>query len=91
MRPFSTSSTLGAKRHEIELVENGLIEIRQAADLADQNYQGGGVSLPIYLETQKQYLELVALGHDLQKDALQAAQELEVLTGLKLYTGAQER
>jgi hypothetical protein len=45
----------------------------------------GAVPLTIYVETQKQYLELVSTLTDLQKDALQAAQELEILTGLKLY------
>jgi hypothetical protein len=45
----------------------------------------GAVPLTIYVETQKQYLELVGALAELEKDALQAAQELEILTGLKLY------
>jgi hypothetical protein len=45
----------------------------------------GAVSLTIYVETQKQYLELVGALAELQKEALQAAQELEILTGIKLY------
>jgi hypothetical protein len=37
------------------------------------------------VETQKQYLEVVGALQEMKKDALQAAQELEILTGLKLY------
>jgi hypothetical protein len=37
------------------------------------------------VETQKQYLEIVGALQEMEKDALQAAQELEILTGLKLY------
>ena len=43
------------------------------------------VPLSVYVETQKQYLEVLYAAADLKKEALQAAQELEILTGLKLY------
>ena len=62
-----------------------LAKFREAAETADRNYQLGAVPLTIYVETQKQYLELVGTLAELQKDALQAAQELEILTGFKLY------
>jgi outer membrane protein, heavy metal efflux system len=82
---------LDAKRDEIEhLGGDELARFREAAELADRNYRLGGVSLTIYVETQKQYLELVRAVNDLQKDALRAAQELEILTGLKLYTSAEQ-
>ena len=61
-----------------------MAKFREAAETADRNYRLGAVPLTIYIEIQKQYLERSALS-ELQKDALQAAQELEILTGLKLY------
>jgi cobalt-zinc-cadmium efflux system outer membrane protein len=60
-------------------------KFREAAELADHNYRLGAVALPVYVETQKQYLEIVGALQEMKKDALQAAQELEILTRLKLY------
>jgi cobalt-zinc-cadmium efflux system outer membrane protein len=85
-RVAQNAAILTAKRAEIDnLKEDELAKFREAAETADRNYQLGAVSLTIYVETQKQYLELVGALAELQKDALQAAQELEILTGLKLY------
>ena len=85
-RVAQNAATLTAKRAEINNLEaNELSKFRDAAETADRNYQMGAVPLTIYIETQKQYLELVSTLSELQKDALQAAQELEILTGLKLY------
>ena len=82
------AATLAAKRSEIDnLTRNDLTTLREAAELADRDYQRGAVPLPIYIETQKQYFELVGVLNDLQREALEAAQELEVLTGLKLCGG----
>jgi outer membrane protein, heavy metal efflux system len=89
-RVTQSVATLEAKRAEIENLKADEVEkFREAAELADRNYRLGAVPLAIYVETQKQYLELVTAVNDLQKDALQAAQELEILTGLKLYKGEQ--
>ena len=75
-----------AKRDEIDkLGGDELTKFRDAAELADRKYRLGAVPLTIYVEAQKQYVEIVSALSDLQKDALQAAQELEILTGLKLY------
>jgi cobalt-zinc-cadmium efflux system outer membrane protein len=60
-------------------------KFREAAELADRHYRLGAVALPVYVETQKQYLEIVGALQEMKKDALQAAQELEILTSLKLY------
>jgi cobalt-zinc-cadmium efflux system outer membrane protein len=60
-------------------------KFREAAEVADRHYRLGAVALPVYVETQKQYLETVAALQEMQRDALQAAQELEILTSLKLY------
>jgi cobalt-zinc-cadmium efflux system outer membrane protein len=91
-RVAQNAAILTAKRTEIDrLKENELAKFRDAAETADRNYQLGAVPLTIYVETQKQYLELVSTLTDLQKDALQAAQELEILTGLKLYGEESQR
>src|SRR5262245_51447694 len=85
-RVAQNAATLTAKRAEIDSLKgNELAKFRDAAETADRNYQLGAVPLTIYVETQKQYLDLVSTLTELQKDALQAAQELEILTGLKLY------
>ena len=86
-RVTQNAAILAAKRAEIEhLRGDELAKFGDAAEAADRNYQLGAVPLTIYIETQKQYLELVGTLTELQKDALQAAQELEILTGLKLYS-----
>ncbi len=85
-RVTQNAATLEAKRAEIEKWKaDAVAKFRDAAELADRNYRLGSVPLPIYVETQKQYLEVINALNDAQKDALEAAQELEILTGLKLY------
>jgi hypothetical protein len=60
-------------------------KFREAAEGAARHYRLGAVALPIYVETQKQYLETAGALQEMKKEALQAAQELESLTGVKLY------
>jgi len=55
---------------------------REAADLADRHYRLGAVAVSTYVELQKQYLEAVEGLLDTKKEALEAAQSLELLTGL---------
>jgi len=86
-RVVQAAATYQTKREEIEKWQVAAIaKFRETADLADDNYRAGAVPISVYVETQKQYLEVIAAVHDTKKDALQAAQELEILTGLKLYT-----
>lgn len=85
-RVAQAAATYQAKRDEIEKWQTETIaKFRETAELADRNYRLGGVPISTYVETQKQYLEVIAAVHDMKKEALQAAQELEILTGLKLY------
>jgi cobalt-zinc-cadmium efflux system outer membrane protein len=85
-RVAQNAAILTARRAEIDNLQGDeLAKFREAAETADRNYQLGAVPLTIYVETQKQYLELVGTLAELHKEALQAAQELEILTGLKLY------
>jgi cobalt-zinc-cadmium efflux system outer membrane protein len=60
-------------------------KLREAAELADRHYRLGAVPVATYVELQKQYLEAVEAILDTKRDALQAAQELEILTGMTLY------
>ena len=57
-------------------------EFRNAADLADRHYRLGAVPIATYVELQKQYLEAVEALLDTKKEALEAGQELQRLTGL---------
>lgn len=86
-RVTQTAATLEAKRAEIEMWRNdgAVAKLSGAAELADRNYRLGGVPLTTYLEIQKQYLEAIGALNDAQKDGLEAAQTLEILTDQKLY------
>jgi cobalt-zinc-cadmium efflux system outer membrane protein len=57
---------------------------REAAELADRHYRLGAVPVSTYVELQKQYLEAVEGLLDTKREALEAAQNLELLTGLAL-------
>ena len=85
-RITQTAATMEAKQTEITTWNTGaLAKLREAAELADRNYRLGAVPLTTYIEIQKQYLEAIGALNDAQKDALEAAQALEILTGRKLY------
>jgi cobalt-zinc-cadmium efflux system outer membrane protein len=85
-RVSQSAATFEAKREEIAKWQVATVaKFREAAEVADRNYRLGAIALPLYVETQKQYLEIAGALQEMKKDALQAAQELEVLTGLKLY------
>ncbi len=57
-------------------------EFRKAAELADRHYRLGAVPIATYGELQKQYLEAVEALLDTKREALEAGQELQRLTGL---------
>jgi cobalt-zinc-cadmium efflux system outer membrane protein len=54
---------------------------QEAANLADRHYRIGAVPISTYVELQKQYLEAVESLLSTKKEALEAAQNLELLTG----------
>jgi cobalt-zinc-cadmium efflux system outer membrane protein len=90
-RVTQTAATLETKRAELETWKTGaMAELRDASQSADHNYRLGAVPLTTYVEIQKQYLEAISAFNNAQKDALEAAQTLEILTGQKLYRGEQE-
>ncbi len=68
-----------------------MAKLREASELATRNYGLGAVPLTTYVEIQKQYLEAIGGLNDAHKEALEAAQALEILTGQKLYREEQQR
>ncbi|MEN3369638.1 MAG: outer membrane protein heavy metal efflux system [Verrucomicrobiota bacterium] len=87
-RVVQSAAIFQTKREELNTWQADTVEkFRETAELADRNYRSGAVPMSVYVETQKQYLEVLGAVHETKKDALQAAQELEILTGLKLYKG----
>jgi outer membrane protein, heavy metal efflux system len=85
-RVAQSAATFKAKRDQIANWQvDTVAKFRETAELADRSYRLGAVALPVYVETQKQFFEIVGALQEMKKDALQAAQELEILTGLKLY------
>jgi outer membrane protein, heavy metal efflux system len=54
---------------------------KEAAELADRHYRLGAVPISTYVELQKQYLEAVESLLDTKQAALEAAAQLELLTG----------
>ncbi len=58
-------------------------EFRKAAELADRHYRLGAVPIATYVELQKQYLEAVDALLDTKREALEAGQEIQRLTGLE--------
>lgn len=68
---------------------DAIAHFREAAELADRHYRQGAVPVATYVELQRQYVEAVETLLDAQKEALTAAHQLELLTGLRLLgTGA---
>jgi cobalt-zinc-cadmium efflux system outer membrane protein len=55
---------------------------QEAAEVADRHYRLGAVPISIYVELQDKYLEAVEGLLDTKKEALEAGQNLELLTGL---------
>lgn len=56
---------------------------REAAELADRHYRLGAVPLATYVELQNAYLEALEAVLDTKRDALEAGQQLQLLTGLE--------
>lgn len=90
-RVAESAAIFQAKRDEIDKWQADTVQkFREAAESADRNYRLGAVPISICVETQKQYLEVVGALLDIKKDALQAAQELEILSRLRFYKAEPE-
>ena len=57
---------------------------KEAAELADRHYRLGAVPVSTYIELQSQYLDTVEGLQDTKKEALEAATQLELMTGADL-------
>lgn len=57
---------------------------KEAAELADRHYRLGAVPISIYVELQQQYLDAVDGLLETKRETLEAASQLELLTGLPL-------
>ena len=79
-----------AMRYQTKLTEMGkwradsIEKFQEAAALADRHYRLGAVPIATYVELQKQYLEAVEALLDTKTEALEAGQQLELLTGVSL-------
>ena len=77
------ADTLSMKVQEMRLWRPDATDhFREAAELADRHYRLGAVQISTYVELQKQYLEAVEALLDTRKEALDAASQLEALTGI---------
>ena len=82
---FQAALTYKTKLAEIGKWRPDSVEhFREAAELADRHYRLGAVPIATYVELQKQYLEAVESLLNTKKEALEAAAQLELLTGLPL-------
>jgi len=63
---------------------DAVAHFQEAAEVADRHYRLGAVQVSVYVELQKQYLEAVESLLNTRKEALEAAQNLQLLTGLTL-------
>lgn len=61
---------------------DSVAHFREAAEVADRHYRLGAVPISTYVELQKQYLDAVEGLLDTQREALEAAVQLELLTGM---------
>lgn len=89
-REVERQVTQAALRYERKLSEiarwrpDAVEHFREAADVADRHYRLGAVPVATYVELQEKYLDAVESLLDTKKDALDAPQQIEVLTGLTL-------
>ncbi len=60
---------------------DAIAHFQEAAELADRHYRLGAVPLSTYVELQRQYTEAIDALLDAQKEALEAANKIEALTG----------
>jgi len=85
---LSTALTYRTKLNEMRKWHpHSIEEFRKAAELADRHYRLGAVPITTYVELQKQYLEAVEALLDTRREALEAGQQLQLLTGIDINRG----
>ncbi len=74
-----------SRTHEISRTRpDAAQDFRETADLADRHYRLGAVPLATYIEMQKQYLEALEALLQTRQGALEASEQLHLLTGRSL-------
>lgn len=74
-----------SRREEAENLQTSILpQMREAAEAADRNYRDGAVPLSTYTELQKQYLDSIDAFIAAQAAAIEARQQLEQLTAMRL-------
>lgn len=82
---LQAAQTYQVKRRQMQDWKPDAVKhFKEAADLADRHYRLGAVPLSTYLELQQQYLEAVETLLNAKRDALEMAQQIEMLTGVPL-------
>jgi outer membrane protein, heavy metal efflux system len=88
---LEAAATYEAKLRELKRWRPDSTEqFRDAAELADRHYRLGAVPVATYVELQKEYLEAVEAMLETKKEALEAVQNLELLTGLPTKMATRE-
>lgn len=78
-----SATTYSAKLREMERWRPDTVaHFQESAELADRHYRLGAVPAATYVELQRQYLDAVTALLETRQEALDAAQQLELLTGL---------
>ena len=78
-----------SRRDEADNLQKSILpQMRQAAEAADRNYRDGAVPISTYTELQKQYLDSIDAFTAAQAAAIDARQQLEQLTAMRLDSEA---
>jgi cobalt-zinc-cadmium efflux system outer membrane protein len=89
-RVVNASRTYAAKLDELNRWRpDSVAQFRGAAELADRHYRLGAVPAATYVELQKQYLDAVEVLLDTRREAVEAAQDLEQVTGIVFLSAPQ--
>ncbi|MBX3744191.1 MAG: TolC family protein [Verrucomicrobiales bacterium] len=84
-RVLETALTYETKLREMaKWRPDSVAHFREAAEVADRHYRLGAVPISTYVELQKQYLDAVEGLLDTKREALEAAVQLELLTGVSM-------
>ncbi|PYK13370.1 MAG: hypothetical protein DME65_02160, partial [Verrucomicrobia bacterium] len=74
-----------SRRKEAQQLQASILpQMRQTAEAADRNYREGAVSISTYTELQKQYLDSIDALSAARAAAIDARQQLEQLTAMRL-------
>jgi len=91
-RVIETALTYETKLREMARWRPDSVQhFREAAELADRHYRLGAVPVSTYVELQKQYLEAVDSLLDTKREALEAAAQLELLTGVSSLAQTEQK